>query len=152
MRRSDREEKDQTVIKDVISRSTVCRLGMVDEDKPYIVPLCFGYDGQNLYVHSATKGRKIDVLKKNPNVCFEIDLIAEAIPSENACDWGMKYQSVIGFGKAIFLETHEDKRQAFEVIMAQYTDKEYQFPDNMLKATAVIKIEIENITCKQCGI
>ncbi len=98
MRRSDREEKDQTVIKNVISRPTVCRLGMVDGDKPDVVPLCFVYDGQYLYIHSATKGRKIDVLKKNPNVCFEIDLIAEATTAENACDWGMKYQSVIGFG------------------------------------------------------
>lgn len=152
MRRSDREEKDQTVINDIINRSTVCRLGMVDGDKPYVVPVCFGYDGKCIYIHGALVGRKIDVMKKNSNICFEIDLIADPIASENACDWGMKYQSIIGFGIAIFLEGPDEKRQALDIIMAQYSDKQYQYPDNMLKATAVIKIEIENITCKQCGI
>jgi len=151
MRRSDREVQDETLIKDIIGRSTVCRLGMVDGDTPYVVPLCFGYDGQSLYIHGAIKGRKIEILKKNPKVCFEIDLIAEPITAENACDWSMKYQSIIGSGKAAFLENHDDKRQALNVIMAQYTDKTYQFPDNMLKATAVIKVAIESISCKQCG-
>lgn len=152
MIRTEREISDESCINAILQKSTVCRLGMVDGDKPYVVPLCFGYDDSCLYVHGSIKGRKIDILRRNPNVCFEFDLIAEPIESADPCDWSMKYQSVIGFGKAVFLDSTEDKRQALDVIMAQYSNRQYQFPDNMLKATAVIKIEIDSITCKQAGV
>ena len=124
---------------------------MVDGDKPYVVPLSFGYRNGVLYLHGAVKGRKMDILRKNPNVCFEFDLIAEPIESENACDWSMRYRSVIGFGKAVFIENADEKCEALDVIMAQYSDGRFQFPEKMLKATAVFKIEIESITGKQSG-
>lgn len=57
MRRSEREIKDRKVIDDMIRRSRVCRLAMCDEDRPYVVPLNFGYDGSFLYFHAAQEGR-----------------------------------------------------------------------------------------------
>ena len=125
---------------------------MVDGNKPYIVPLCFGYHENVLYFHGALKGRKIDFIRKNPNVCFEFDLITETIESKNACDWNMKYQSVIGFGKAVFIESSEEKRKALRIIMAQYSDRQFQFPENGLKTTAVIKVQVESITGKQSSL
>ena len=151
MRRKDKEITDKSVIRSIIEKATVCRLGMVDGDKPYIVPLSFGYQDDVLYFHGSLKGQKIDILRKNPNVCFEFDLIAEPIESENACDWSMRYQSVIGFGKADFIESPDEKRKVLSVIMAQYSDGKFQFPEKMLKRTAVIKVEIESMTSKQSG-
>lgn len=121
-------------------------------NKPYIVPLCFGYQDNALYFHSALKGQKIGCTRNNPNVCFEFDLIAETKESENACDWSMKYQSVIGFGKAAFIEDSDEKRQALSTIMAQYSEQQFQFPENKVKATAIIKVEIESTTGKQSGL
>jgi nitroimidazol reductase NimA-like FMN-containing flavoprotein (pyridoxamine 5'-phosphate oxidase superfamily) len=151
MRRKDKEIFDESSLKAVIEKANVCRLGMVNGNKPYIVPLCFGYSGNVLFFHGALKGRKIDLLRKNPNVCFEFDLIAEPLGSESACDWSMKYQSVVGFGKAVFIESLDEKRKALGIIMAQYSDRPFQFPENMLKATAVIKVEIESMTGKHSG-
>ena len=151
MRRKDKEITDKAAIRSIIEKATVCRLAMVDGDKPYIVPLSFGYQDDVLYFHGSLKGRKIDILRKNPKVCFEFDLIAEPVESENACDWSMKYQSVTGFGKAVFIENPDEKREALSVIMAQYSDRQFQFPEKMLKATAVIKVKIESITGKQSG-
>jgi len=151
MRRKDKEISDESAIKSIIEKTNVCRLGMVNGNKPYIVPLCFGYHDNVLYFHGSLKGQKIDLIRRNPNVCFEFDLITEPIESENACDWSMKYQSVIGFGKAVFIESSDEKRKALSVIMAQYSDRLFQFPENMLKATAVIKVEIESMTGKQSG-
>jgi nitroimidazol reductase NimA-like FMN-containing flavoprotein (pyridoxamine 5'-phosphate oxidase superfamily) len=71
--------------------------------------------------------------------------------AEAACDWGVKFQSVIGFGKASFVEDSDEKRKALDIIMAQYSDKQFEFPENMLKATAVIKVEIGSMTGKQSG-
>jgi len=152
MRRKDKEITEPAAIRAVIEKATVCRLGMVDGNRPYIVPVCFGYHDNVLYFHSASKGRKIDLLRKNPNVCIEFDLLAEPIESENACDWSMRYQSVIGFGKAVFIEDLDEKRKALGIIMAQYTDREFQFPEKMLKATRVFRVEIEQVTGKQSGI
>ena len=152
MRRKEKEISDASGIKAIIKKANVCRLGMVHENKPYIVPLCFGYRDPDLFFHGSLKGRKIDLLRKNPNVCFEFDLIAEPVASESACDWGMKYKSVIGFGKAVFIEGSDEKRKALRIIMAQYSDRPFQFPENMLKATAVIKVEIESMTGKFSGL
>jgi nitroimidazol reductase NimA-like FMN-containing flavoprotein (pyridoxamine 5'-phosphate oxidase superfamily) len=151
MRRKDKEISDESGIKAIIKQSNVCRLGMVNGSKPYIVPLCFGYQDNTLYFHGALEGRKIDLLRKNPNVCFEFDLGAETIESENACDWSAKYQSVIGFGKAVFIESVDEKRKALGIIMGQYSDRTFEFPENKLKATAVIKVEIDSITGKSSG-
>ena len=151
MRRKDKEISDESDIKAVIEKTRVCRLGMVNGNKPYIVPLCFGYSDNALYFHGSLKGKKIDLIRENPNVCFEFDLLTETIESENACDWSMKYQSVIGFGKAVFVENEDEKHKALNIIMRQYTDRLFQFPKNMLKATAVIKVEIESMTGKHYG-
>lgn len=151
MRRKDKEISDESGIEAIIKKTNVCRLGMVNGNKPYIVPLCFGYHDNVLYFHGSLKGRKIDLIRKNPNVCFEFDLITETIESENACDWSIKYQSVIGFGKAVFIESSNEKRKALSIIMGQYSDQPFQFPENMLKATAVIKVEIESMTSKHSG-
>ena len=151
MRRKDKEISDESAIKSIIERAKVCRLGMVDGKRPYIVPLCFGYRDNALYFHGASIGKKIDIIRKNPNVCFEFDLITEPMESENACDWSMRYQSVIGFGKAVFIESLDAKREALSVIMAQYSKRKFQFPEKMLNVTSVIKLEIESLTGKQSG-
>ncbi len=151
MRRKDKEIFEESAIKSIIERANVCRLGMVDGNKPYVVPLCFGYCDNVLYFHGSSKGKRIDIIRKNPNVCFEFDIIAEPIESENACDWSMKYQSVIGFGKAGLVESLDEKRKAMGAIMAQYSKQKFQFPEKMLNATSVIKVEIESMTGKQSG-
>ena len=151
MRRKEKAVSDASGINAIIGKANVCRLGMVDGDRPYIVPLSFGYQDNTLYFHGALKGRKMDLLKQNPNVCVEFEIAVEAIADVDACSWSMKFQSVIGFGKASIVEGLELKRQALGIIMAQYSDKAFEFSENKVNATAVIKVEIEKMTGKQSG-
>ncbi len=151
MRRKDRQTSDEAGIESIIAQSRVCRLAMIDGDRPYIVPLCFGYRDGFLFFHGASRGKKIDLLRKNPNVCFEFDLLDGTVEAEKACDWSMKYRSVIGFGRAVFIEDPEEKRRALFVIMQQYSDRIFRFPDSILKATAVFKVRIETMTGKESG-
>jgi nitroimidazol reductase NimA-like FMN-containing flavoprotein (pyridoxamine 5'-phosphate oxidase superfamily) len=152
MRRKDKEISETSSMNAILKKAAVCRLGMVDGDKPYVVPLCFGFQDDVLYFHSALKGQKIDCIQNNPNVCFEFDLIGEPKESEEPCSWAMNYQSVIGFGKAVFVEESDEKHKALNLIMAQYSDQQYQFPQNKVDATAIIKVEIESMTGKQSGL
>jgi len=148
MRRSEKEITDESAIEAIINASLVCRLALSDGDQPYIVPLSFGYQDRTLYFHSALEGKKIDILKKNNRICFEFDVNTEIIEAEKACKWGMKYQSVIGFGKAVLVENIQEKQKALNIIMNHYSDRNFQFPDKAIEKIAVIKIKIESMTGK----
>lgn len=152
MRRSDIEITDKKAIEDIILSSTVCKLAMADENRPYIVPLCFGLKDNTLYFHSAPEGKKIDILKKNPSVCFEFEIFTQVIKSATACGWGMKYRSVIGFGKAGFVFDEDLKRKAFDIIMHQYADGAFSYEEALLNATIIIKVDIQHMTGKQSEI
>jgi len=149
MRKKEKEITEASAIEAIIKKSLVCRLALSDDNFPYIVPLCFGYKDKVLYFHGSQKGKKIDIIKKNPKVCFEFDTNTEIVKAEDACHWSMKYRSVIGFGKGQLLEDIEEKRKALNIIMSQYSDGTFEFNDAILKKTFVIKVEIENMKGKQ---
>ena len=149
LRRKEKEITDKREIELTIRKSLVCRLGIVDKGLPYIVPLCFGYDNGALFFHSAKEGRKIEILKKNNQVCFEFDIAPEVHPGKTACAWGMKYRSVIGFGRALFVEDPEERRKALDIIMRQYADGDFKYSDKSFGKALVIKVEIESMTGKK---
>lgn len=149
MRKKEKEITDKNEIIAIIAKAKVCRLAMIDGNRPYIVPLSFGYRDNTLYFHGSLQGKKIDLILEKPNVCFEFDQLIETIESEKACSWSMKFQSVIGFGKACLLDEKEEKQKALAIIMAQYSNRRFDFPEKMLQATAVIKVAVESLTGKQ---
>jgi nitroimidazol reductase NimA-like FMN-containing flavoprotein (pyridoxamine 5'-phosphate oxidase superfamily) len=151
MRRSEKEITEKTEIESIIQQSMVCRLALSDGQTPYIVPLCFGYRNDTLYFHSAKEGKKLDLLEQNNQVCFEFDIGTEARSGKTACDWGLAYQSVIGFGQALMVEGVAEKRKALELITAQYADKAYTVTDGAAKETLVFKVEISSMTGKKSG-
>jgi nitroimidazol reductase NimA-like FMN-containing flavoprotein (pyridoxamine 5'-phosphate oxidase superfamily) len=149
LRRKDREIKSKEEIESVIQKSLVCRLGMDDEDGPYIVPLSFGYADGCLFFHSAKEGRKLNILRRNNKVCFEVDMVGEMVRGDKACDWGMKFESVIGFGKAFIVEDALSKKAALDVIMSHYSAGSFEYDEKKLDRTVVIKVEIESMTGKK---
>jgi len=151
MRRNDKEITDTEVIDDIINRSVVCRLALSETNLPYLVPVCFGYRNRTLYVHSAREGKKIDILRKNNNVCVEFNVDHELVKGDQACKWSMKYRSVICYGTASFVDDDREKREALDIIMAHYATGSFEYIDKKLTDTIVIKIEIESITGKQSG-
>lgn len=151
MKRNEKEITEKSAIEEIIRQSLLCRLAMSDGNQPYIVPLCFGYEDGSLYFHAALEGRKMDMLRNNNRVCFEFDINAEIVDGGQACAWGMRYQSVIGFGKASCLNDMQEKRTALEIIMRHYSGRSFSFPQVSLERTAVIKVEIDSMTGKQSG-
>jgi nitroimidazol reductase NimA-like FMN-containing flavoprotein (pyridoxamine 5'-phosphate oxidase superfamily) len=151
MRRKEKEITGKAMIDSIISKSSVCRLAMSENDRPYVVPLNFGYRDNALYFHSAREGKKVDILRKNSKVCFEFDTDHEIMRSENPCKWTMKYRSVIGKGKASLIHDPEAKRQAFDIIMRHYSDKLSPYSQAELDNSLIIKVEIESMTGRQSG-
>jgi nitroimidazol reductase NimA-like FMN-containing flavoprotein (pyridoxamine 5'-phosphate oxidase superfamily) len=151
VRRKDKAIDEFAEIEEIVRRSLVCRLGLAEENRPYIVPLSFGFKDNTLYFHSAPEGKKIEILRKNSRVCFEFDLDHEVLVDEKACKWGMKYRSVIGFGKAFIVEDIQEKKQGLNAIMEHYSGRTYEYPEAAINNTLVIKIEIESMTGKESG-
>lgn len=149
MRRTEKEIRSRMEIDSIIRRSQVCRLGLSDQGSPYVVPLCFGYDGRALYFHCAREGRKLEILRRNDKVCFEFDIVEGMVEANPSCDWGIRYQSVIGFGRATEVVNAADKEHALALIMAQYSKRAFSFPPEAVNRTSIVKIEIENLTGKQ---
>jgi nitroimidazol reductase NimA-like FMN-containing flavoprotein (pyridoxamine 5'-phosphate oxidase superfamily) len=139
---------DRETIDGIIRRASVCRIGLCDDSRPYVVPVCFGYEGDTLYFHSAPSGRKLDILRRNSAVCFEFDVDCEAVPAKSACGWSMRFRSVVGFGEASLVEDLEGKRSALDAIMAQYGGQPGEYSASTLGKTAVVKIEIQSMTAR----
>ena len=102
MRRKDKEIVDINNKISIIQKCKVCRLGLSENNKPYIIPLNYGYSFENdtlvLFFHSATEGRKIKIAKTNNQACFEMDCDIKIIESENPCNFGYAFKSII-FGR-----------------------------------------------------
>ncbi len=158
MRKIDKEIKDPQILQEILNQSEVCRIALCDGEKPYLVPMNFAYSENRLYLHSATSGRKIDILKKNNNICFQMDIKVQMVRSENPCNWGMKYLSVIGSGKAHLIDDLPGKKEALDIIMAKYSQKSiesdeklFEYSENSLNNVLVIRVEVEEISGKKSG-
>ena len=151
MRRKENEITDIEEIEGIISKATTCRIGLVDNDEPYIVPVCFGYERNVLYFHSALAGRKVELIRKNNKICFEMDTDVEPVKAGRPCGWTIKYRSVIGVGRAKPLESDEEKSHGLELILRQYGGNDFDFPKSKLDKTLVVRVDIKNITGKKSG-
>jgi uncharacterized protein len=152
VRRSDKEITDSNEIAVIMEKAAFCRIALSDEDSPYIVPVNFVVRDNYLYFHSSREGRKINILRKNNQVCFEIDSDTEIVKGEVPCSWGTRYLSVIGFGRAFFLEKEPEKKKALNYLMEKYAGKgSFSYKTEALEKIAVISIRIEKITGKKSG-
>ena len=134
MRRKDKEITDKKEIEEIVKRATICRVGLSVRGKPYVFPVNYGYQTDCLYFHSAKDGQKIEMMKENSSVCFQMDTDVEILPADIACDWSIRYRSVIGFGKAELLDSPDEKKHALKTIMSQYSDQEYSFTEESLES------------------
>jgi len=154
MKRSEKEIKDKETIKWILKEAHVCRIALCDNNKPYIVPMNFVFKDNYLYLHSATEGRKIAILNKNKNICFEVDIKNKLVTSETACNWRMRYYSVIGSGKAKFIEDKNGKKKILNNLIQKYSEnylKTIKYSESALNKTAVIEVEITGLTGKKSG-
>jgi len=154
MRRKDKEIADINEKINIIKKNKVCRIGLSENNMPYVVPLNYGYAFENniltLFFHSAAEGKKMDIIKNNNNACFEIDCDAKLIEAEDACNFGYAFKSIIGFGKITILKDADEKTGGLNKIMRQQTEKEtvYNFTLDELKNACVYKMTVENFTGK----
>jgi len=139
---------------DIIRKSDCCYIGMVDENNnPYVIPFNFGYKEKCIYLHSGQTGKKIEILKKNNRVCVVFST-GHSITAQNediACSYIMSYKSVICYGKVEFIEEFDKKIEALNIIMQQYTKRDFEYSAPAVNNVLVYKVIIEEMTGKEFG-
>ncbi|MEM3440208.1 MAG: pyridoxamine 5'-phosphate oxidase family protein [Candidatus Bathyarchaeia archaeon] len=147
LRRREKEMPREEAI-DLLRRSLVGRLAMSVSDRPYVVPLHFLYEDGRIYFHCASEGKKMEYIRRNPNVCFEVDEFLGLRPGEEPCGWGTRYRSAIAYGRASPLSDESRKVEILNKLLGKYAGRGHEVR-GPLKDVAVVEIEIEEITGKR---
>jgi len=95
-----------TEIEDLLKQQVLGHLGCYSEDNIYVVPISYAYDGEYIYCHSL-EGVKINTMRNNPRVCFQVDKM------ENMANW----KSVMTWGEFEELKNGEERNKALQNLM-----------------------------------
>jgi nitroimidazol reductase NimA-like FMN-containing flavoprotein (pyridoxamine 5'-phosphate oxidase superfamily) len=152
MKRSKQEITGRNIIEEILSTSEICRLGFMDNDRPYILPFNYGYRDNCIYIHCAREGKKIDLIRKNNSVCIEIEQHAEIERHARACKWATAYRSVVGYGRVEIISDYVQKSRGLDIIMKHNgadDSHDLNYEKGQVDAMLILKVEITEITGKQ---
>jgi uncharacterized protein len=120
MRRAERECADPAALERILEASRVLFLALQDEPAPYVLPVCFGFEDGVIYIHSASRGTKIDLIARHPEVGFSASTEMTVVPATSPCAWSSRAESVVGTGRAEILTEETARRHGLDVIMRHY--------------------------------
>jgi len=143
---------DPDQILHILDTGKILHLGLAVNNEPYVVPMNYGYcmeDGKLvLYLHSAVRGKKLDMIRANPRVFFEIDCDLMPFEGRVPCQYGLVYSSLMGRGTAVLVDDVEEKKQAMTILMKTQTGTDFTFEDRLVTIVSVIRIDVEEYTAK----
>ena len=153
MRRKDREVTDTQEILRIVEQAKILHLGLADKGFPYVVPLYYGFEYAEgrliFYIHSAREGHKLDLIRKDPRVCVELECDTELISGgDDPCRYGAAFASVIGQGTAEIVEEEQEKVRALQKLMKHQTGRDFEMDGSMAEKVAVIRITVPEFTAK----
>jgi len=152
MTKRERQVTDPEQILHILDAGKVLHLGLAVDNEPYVVPMNYGYtmeDGKlTLYLHSALRGKKLDMIRANPRVFFSIDCDRMPFEGRVPCQYGLVYSSIMGRGTAHLVDDVEEKKRAMTCLMKTQTGKDFTFEDRLVSIVAVVRIDVEEYTAK----
>lgn len=153
LRRGDKAITDLGELHGIMDEAPVLRLAMVDDGLPYVVPLNFARDGDSLWLHCAGEGRKLASLRRDPEVCVEIDRFVAIVKGsdDDPCrGWTTRYESVIGFGTAEIVGDAEEKSRGLQAIMRKFSGRDdWTFREDALHDVTVLRVRLRSLTGKR---
>ena len=152
MTKRERQITDPQQIQHILDTAKVLHLGLCADNEPYVVPMNYGYtfEGGNLvlYLHSAVQGKKLDMIRANPKVFFELECDLHPFEGRLPCQYGCSYSSVMGRGEARLVGDVEEKKKAMSILMKTQTGKDFSFEAPLVSIVTVIRIDVAEYTAK----
>ena len=168
MRRKDRELEGPADILAIIQAADSCRLGLIDDRDgkplPYVVAMNFGFEPGpggiatgTFWFHCAKEGLKLDLLRRRPEVCVQLDGGHEPVTNALGCGWGMKYASVLARGRASIVEDPDQRRNGLDCLMAHYERlwgvppgaRPREYDEKSVALTNVFRVDVDSLTAKR---
>lgn len=152
MTRREFEITNEQEIRTILEESKFLHLGLVEEGMPYVVPMNYGYileEGKlTLYLHSANRGYKLDVIRANPRCCFTMEYGITPFRGKIACQYGIAYRCLMGRGTATIVEDVQEKIRAMSLLMKAQTGEDFTFDEKLVSIVTVIRIDVTEYTAK----
>ena len=152
MTKRELQVTDPRQIQAILDTAKVLHLGLCVDNEPYVVPMNYGYTMEDgnlvLYLHCATRGKKLDMIRANPRVFFEMDCDRMPFEGDKPCQYGLVYSSVMGRGTACIVDDVEEKIRAMTLLMKTQTGKDFSFNDRLVSIVSVIRIDVAEYTAK----
>jgi uncharacterized protein len=145
---------DPAEMEEIIRKCQVCHVAMTDDEgMPYVLPFNFGYADNTVFLHSAQEGKKIRILKQNPNVCIEFstDYLLRYQSENVGCSYTMKYRSVLVYGKVEFVEDPDEKVRIMNTVMKNYAPGNFVFNPPSVREVCCWIVRIEKMEGKING-
>ena len=143
---------DESQIRAILDAGKVLHLGLCVDNEPYVVPMNYGYTLEEgklvFYLHSAVRGRKLDMIQANPRVFIELDCDRTPFEGDKPCQYGLSYSSVMGRGSARIIEDPAEKMEAMKLLMKTQTEKDFSFTEQLVRIVAVIRVDVDEFTAK----
>ena len=147
--------EDKQRVEEILTRCDICYVGITDlEGNPYVIPMNFGYRDGVIYLHSVPTGSCIDMLEKNNRVCITFSTGHKLVyqHAEVACSYRMRAKSVICRGNVSFIEDMTQKREALDILMSQYIDKEFTYSDPAVRNVKIWAVPIDQVSAKEYAV
>ncbi|MBT3389126.1 MAG: pyridoxamine 5'-phosphate oxidase family protein [Chloroflexi bacterium] len=156
IRRHDRA-KDELWIRDFILRAPMGTMATEYEGQPFLVTRNFAYDPEThaIYMHGAKKGRTIENVAAQPQVCFSASEMGRLLPDERAMEFGVEFAGVVAFGHISLVADPQEAKHGLQLLCDKYfphlkPDVDYEpTTDTDLKVTAVLRIDIDSWSGKE---
>ena len=143
---------DEGQIRLILDTAKVLRLGIAVDNVPHIIPLNYGYTVEEgkltFYMHSAVSGEKLELMGKNPHVCFELDCDYRPFEGVLPCQYGLGYSAVSGRGRVTIVEDVQEKMDAMSILMKTQTGKDFTFNERLVSIVSVIRLDVSEYTAK----
>jgi uncharacterized protein len=154
MRRADREVRERGDLVDVLEKADACRIAFAAGGEPYIVTLNYGFEWKGefpiLYFHCAREGGKLEAMRANPRVCFELDADHELAKGDSPCSWGMRFASIVGYGILAEVESEAERVAGLDSVMRHYGwAGAADYAEGALRATTVLRLSVSELCGKR---
>ncbi len=147
--------QEQDKAEEIIAQCKICYVGFADTDgTPYVLPMNFGYNDGNIYLHSGPEGSHLEILKRNNKLCITFCTGDKLVyqHADVACSYSMRSDSVICRGSVVFIDDIDEKAKAMNTMMSHFTDKPFTYSLPAITNVKVWKIEVESFNTKSFGL
>ncbi len=152
MRTSFITEKSE--IESIINQCDICFVGFVEADgTPYVIPMNFGYSDGEIILHSAPEGKHLKLLELNNSICVTFCSNRKLVYQhpDVACSYSMTSKSVLCKGKVTFVDDLAEKEKLMNLLMKNYTDREFRYSTPALRNVKVWRVKVDEMTAKAFG-